>query len=117
RDPGVDAVAAVPSMAETVLDVLRNERARVALAVLYHEWNGETRSVDDLARVVASHTDDSADVVGVGLRHGTLPELAAIRAIEWEPGTDRVSASDHAVFEEGVREASVLLETFEPGTR
>jgi len=85
RDPGIDTVAAVPSTAETVLDVLQNERARVALAVLYHEWNGETRSVDDLARAVASHTDDSADAVAAVLRHTTLPKLAAIRAIDWDP--------------------------------
>ncbi|MFB1062483.1 hypothetical protein [Natrinema sp. H-ect4] len=117
RDPGIDTVAAVPSTAETVLDVLQNERARVALAVLYHEWNGETRSADDLARAVASHTDDSADAIAAGLRHTTLPKLAAIRAIDWDPHTDLVSESDHAVFEEGVREASVLLEAFEPGTR
>jgi len=117
RDPGIDTVAAVPSTAETVLDVLQNERARVALAVLYHEWNGETRSVDDLARAVASHTDDSADAVAAVLRHTTLPKLAAIRAIDWDPHTNLVSESDHAVFEEGVREASVLLEAFEPGTR
>ncbi|WP_254764297.1 DUF7344 domain-containing protein [Natrinema marinum] len=117
RDPGVATVAAVPSTAETVLDVLRNERARLALAVLYHEWNGDARSVDDLARAVSRHTDESADAVAVGLRHATLPELREIRAVDWDPHTDRVSASDHAVFEEGVREASVVLEAFEPGTR
>ncbi|PGF17543.1 hypothetical protein CP556_16505 [Natrinema sp. CBA1119] len=117
RDPGIDTVATVPSTAETVLDVLQNERARVALAVLYHEWNGEPRAVDALARAVASHTDDSADAVAAVLRHTTLPKLAAIRAIDWDPHTDLVSESDHAVFEEGVREASVLLEAFEPGTR
>ncbi|WP_408958567.1 hypothetical protein [Natrinema sp. 74] len=117
RDPGVDAVATVPSTAETVLEVCRNEHARLALAVLYHEWNGEARSVDALARAVSSHTDDSTDTVAVGLRHTTLPELREIRAVDWDPHTDRVSASDHAVFEEGVREASVVLESFEPGTR
>ncbi|SEP90189.1 hypothetical protein [Natrinema salaciae] len=116
-DPGVDAVVSVPSTAETVLEVLRKERARLALAVLYHEWNGETRSVDALARAVSYHTDDSVDAVAVGLRHATLPELRAIRAVDWNPHADRVSASDHAVFEEGVREASVVLESFEPGTR
>ncbi|MDS0477772.1 hypothetical protein [Natrinema sp. 1APR25-10V2] len=117
RDPGVDAVAAVPSMAETVLEVLRKERARLALAVLYHEWNGDARSVDALARAVSYHTDESVDEVAAGLRHATLPELREIRAVDWEPHADRVSASDHAVFEEGVREASVVLESFEPGTR
>lgn len=117
RDPGVDAVTAVPSMAETVLGVLQRERARIALAVLYHEWDGTERSVDALARAVSSHVEDSADAVAVGLRHATLPELAEIRAVDWDPRTGRVSASDHAVFEEGVREAAVLLESFEPGTR
>ncbi|QCS42528.1 hypothetical protein [Natrinema versiforme] len=117
RDPGVDTVAAVPSTAETVLDVLRRERARIALAVLYHEWDGADRSVDALARAVSYHVDDSADAVAIGLRHATLPELAEIRAVDWDPHTDRVSASDHAVFEEGVREAAALLESFEPGTR
>ncbi|NUB92252.1 hypothetical protein HT576_14635 [Haloterrigena sp. SYSU A121-1] len=117
RDPGVDAVAAVPSTAETVLEVLRNERSRLALAVLYHEWDGQARSVDALARAVSYHTDDSADAVAAGLTHATLPRLAEIRAVDWDPHANRVSASDHAVFEEGVREASVLLESFEPGTR
>ncbi|ADB60852.1 hypothetical protein Htur_1968 [Haloterrigena turkmenica DSM 5511] len=117
RDPGVGAVAAVPLTAETVLDVLRNERVRLALAVLYHEWDGQARSVDALARAVSSHTDDSADAVAAGLKHATLPRLAEIRAVDWDPYADRVSAPDHAVFEEGVREASALLESFEPGTR
>ncbi|WP_126661054.1 hypothetical protein [Haloterrigena salifodinae] len=117
RDPGVDAVAAVPSTVETVLEVLQNERSRLALAVIYHEWDGQARSVDALARAVSSHTDDSVDVVATGLKHATLPRLAEIRAVDWDPYADRVSASDHAVFEEGVRETSVLLESFEPGTR
>ncbi|ELY64545.1 hypothetical protein [Natrinema versiforme] len=117
RDPGVEAVAAVPSTAETVLGVLQRERARIALAVLYHEWDGAERSVEALARAVSYHVDGSADAVAIGLRHATLPELAEIRAVDWNPRTGRVSASDHAVFEEGVREAAVLLESFEPGTR
>ncbi|WP_226006782.1 hypothetical protein [Natrinema salinisoli] len=117
REPGVDTVASVPATANEVLAVLRNERARIALAVLYHEWDDETRSVDDLARAVSYHVDDSADAVEAGLRHATLPRLRAIRAVDWDPHANRVSASDHAVFEEGVREASVLLESFEPGTR
>ncbi|ELZ16793.1 hypothetical protein C477_14308 [Haloterrigena salina JCM 13891] len=117
RDPGVAAVAAVPSTAETVLDVLRTERVRLTLAILYHEWDGQARSVDELARAVSSHTDDSADAVAAGLAHATLPRLAEIRAVDWDPYADRVSAPDHAVFEEGVREASALLESFEPGTR
>ena len=116
-DRGVDAVASVPSTAEAVLEVLRNERARLALAVLYHEWDGEERSVDALARAVSYHTEDSVDAVAAGLRHATLPRLLEIRAVDWDRYADRVAAPDHAVFEEGVREASVLLESFEPGTR
>ncbi|OLZ40718.1 hypothetical protein A6E15_06810 [Natrinema saccharevitans] len=116
-DPGVDAVTNVPSTAEAVLGVLRNERARLTLAVLYHEWDGRTRSVDALARAVALHTDDSADAVAAGLRHATLPRLVELRAVDWDRYADRVGAPDHAVFEEGVREAAVLLESFEPGTR
>ena len=117
REPGVDTVADVPSTADTVLEVLQSERSRLALAVLYHEWDGQERSVDALARAVSYHTDDSADAVAAGLAHATLPRLDEIRAVDWDPYADRVSASDHAVFEEGVREASVLLESFEPGTR
>ncbi|QSW98992.1 hypothetical protein [Haloterrigena alkaliphila] len=116
-EPGVDAVAAVPSTAETVLEVLRRERARIALAILYHEWDEEPRPVDELARAVSYHTDADPDTVAVGLRHSILPELREIRAVDWDSAADRVSASEHAVFEEGVREASVLLESFEPGTR
>lgn len=56
-------------------------------------------------------------MAAVSLRHATLPRLVAIRAIDWDPHADRVSAPEHAVFEEGVRDASALLEAFEPGTR
>ena len=112
-----DAIVSTPSMAETALQVLGSERSRVTLHVLYHECDVEGLSVDDLARAVAAHTDESADAVAVSLRHATLPELASICAVDWDPYRDRVSASEHAVFEEGVREASVVLESFEPGTR
>lgn len=115
--PGAETVASVPGTAETVLEILRNERARVTLAVLYHDRSGEAQSVDELARVVAEHTDASAEATAVSLRHSTLPRLGDIRAVDWDPRTDRVTASEHAVFEEGVREASVLLESFAPGTR
>jgi hypothetical protein len=97
--------------------VLRTERARLALAVLYHEWDGESRSVDALARAVSTHTAADADAVAVGLRHATLPRLAELHAVDWDRYADRIAAPDHAVFEEGVREAAVLLESFEPGTR
>lgn len=116
-ESSIDRVASIPTTAETVIEVLRDDRARIALAALYHDGAGDAQTIDDLARVVADHTDESPAVAAVSLRHSTLPRLRAIRAIEWEPYADRVAASKHAVFEEGVRETSVVLESFEPGTR
>ncbi|WP_049889222.1 DUF7344 domain-containing protein [Natronolimnohabitans innermongolicus] len=118
-EPGLEAATDVPSTVESTLEVLAAERARLALAVLYHEWDDGARPVDELARDVSAHTDadTDADAVAVALRHTTLPALQDLRAVDWEPYADRVSAPEHAVFEEGVREASVLLESFEPGTR
>ncbi|WP_440764932.1 hypothetical protein [Natronorubrum sp. DTA7] len=115
-DPSVERVAAVPETTETVLEVLRDERSRIVLARLYHDVDG-SRSLDELARVVAAHTDQRAATAAVSLRHATLPRLVAIRAIDWDPYADRISAPEHALFEEGVRDASALLEAFEPGTR
>ncbi|WP_436343784.1 DUF7344 domain-containing protein [Natronorubrum sp. FCH18a] len=115
-EPSVERVAAVPETTEAVLEVLRDERARIVLAHLYHDADG-TQSLDDLARVVAAHTDQPAATAVASLRHATLPLLDAVRAIDWDPHADRVSAPEHAVFEEGVRDASALLESFEPGTR
>ncbi|WP_254524216.1 hypothetical protein [Natrinema caseinilyticum] len=117
RTASLETVAAVPTTAETILEVLGDEQARITLAVLYHGHGGERRSVAELTRVVAQYTDARAGVVARSLRHSTLPRLHEIRAIDWDPSTDRVMASDQAVFEEAVREAVVLLETFEPGTR
>ncbi|WP_440771220.1 DUF7344 domain-containing protein [Natronorubrum sp. DTA28] len=115
-EPSVERVAAVPGTTETVLEVLRDERSRIVLARLYHDAD-KAQSLADLARVVAAHTDQCAATAAVSLRHATLPRLAAIRAIDWDPHADRVSAPENALFEEGVRDASALLEAFEPGTR
>ncbi|WP_137291727.1 hypothetical protein [Natronorubrum halophilum] len=116
-EPRVDTVAAAPPTAEAVLEILRDTRARTTLAVLYHERGGNPQSVDELARAVADHTDDCVEDTTTALRQSTLPQLRTARAIDWDPATDRITAPEHAVFEEGVREASALLESFAPGTR
>lgn len=112
----LEAATSASASTERVLEVLADERARIVLAVCYHDRDGD-RSVPELARDVAGHTDADAGEIATGLRHATLPRLAAIRAIDWDPHADRVSAPDHAVFEEGVRDATALLEPFGPGSR
>lgn len=112
--PG-ETPARVPRTAALTLDVLRDDRARVALAIVYDA--GKPLSVDALARAVADRTNDGVDETAIALRRETLCKLEAAYAIEWDPRAETIAAPEHAIFEEGVREVRALLEPFEPGTR
>ncbi|MFC4542039.1 hypothetical protein ACFO5R_08880 [Halosolutus amylolyticus] len=118
-DATSDADRAVPAHAPTTakrtLDVLGDDRARVALAIVSA---GEgSLSVDDLAVAVAERTGDPVDATAIELRHATLPKLERAHAIEWDRYGNTIALPEHAIFQEGVREVAALLDPFEPGSR